>query len=42
MGGVNDPAPRRITFVTGHLSGYAMAQSTQEGEVVQVDLAHPP
>jgi hypothetical protein len=26
MGGVDDPARRRITFVTGHLSGYAVAQ----------------
>jgi hypothetical protein len=26
MGGVNDPVRRRITFATGHLSGYAIAQ----------------
>ena len=26
MGGVNDPVRRRITFTTGHLSGYAIAQ----------------
>lgn len=26
MGGVDDPIQRRITFVTGHLSGYAIAQ----------------
>lgn len=26
MGGINDPVRRRITFVTGHLSGYAIAQ----------------
>jgi uncharacterized membrane protein YfcA len=26
MGGVNDPVQRRMTFTTGHLSGYAIAQ----------------
>ena len=26
MGGVDDPVRRRITFQTGHLSGYAIAQ----------------
>lgn len=26
MGGLDDPIQRRITFVTGHLSGYAIAQ----------------
>lgn len=26
MGGVDDPARRRITFTTSHLSGYAIAQ----------------
>ena len=26
MNGVNDPAQRKITFTTGHLSGYAIAQ----------------
>ncbi len=26
MGGVDDPVSRRITFETGHLSGYAIAQ----------------
>jgi hypothetical protein len=26
MGGVDDPVRRRITFETGHLSGYAIAQ----------------
>ena len=26
MGGLNDPVRRRITFETGHLSGYAIAQ----------------